>query len=502
MSYIVACDAGTTSSRTLIFNTQFHLCALSQKEFQQHTPFESALEHDASEIWKTQLSTLKKSLRDLKQSLRGRAPQIQALGIANQRETVVAWDRETGEPLYRALVWQDQRTADYCESLQAAGHERGIRSRTGLVVDPYFSASKFQWLLTHVPEVIQARKRGRLCLGTIDSWLIYKFTQGQSHVTDASNASRTLLMNIHTGDWDPELCDFFGVPIECLPEILDNTAPFGTVQIAPLKGVPITGVAGDQQAALFGQGAFQRGEMKNTYGTGCFMLKNIGYQSSGLGGDSAPKGVLETIAWRVGGKTTYAHEGSVMVGGAAVQFLRDNLGVIATAAETEALARSIASNEGVYFVPAFSGLGTPHWDSRARGLFIGLTRRTQAPQLARAALEAIAYQSADLAEVLGSRKALKVDGGASANGFLMQFQTDILGREVHVAEQGESTALGAAMLASLGAGIHQMKDLKAILAQQTPQVYRPQMKRTERLFLLKRWHQALERSKQWVLDEE
>lgn len=503
MSYLLACDAGTTSTRSLIFDLSFKLMASSQKEFKQYTPFASAVEHDANEIWKNQLTTIRSSIRQLNShknlksshSSRG-ASSISAIGITNQRETIVAWDQATGEPLYHALVWQDQRTSDYCQRMKDQGHEAGIHSRTGLVMDPYFSASKIHWLLTHVPEVIQAHNQGRLCLGTIDSWLIFKLTKGQSHVTDVSNASRTLLMNIHTGDWDPELCALFGVPLESLPEILGNTSHFGVSQIAPLKGVPITGVAGDQQASLFGHRAFLKGDMKNTYGTGCFLLKNIGYQSSVLGGERAPQGVLETIAWKLKDRMTYAWEGSVMNGGSAVQFLRDNLGIIKNAKETEALALSLDSNEGVYFVPAFAGLGTPHWDSSARGLFIGMTRRTAQAQMARAALEAIAFQSADLMGAMATRKSLKVDGGATQNQFLMQFQADILGREVHVNNQSETTALGAAMMASIGAALLSMKDLKSLRGQS--RIYHPQMSPQVRRELLDKWHDALNRSKAWA----
>lgn len=498
MSYIMSCDAGTTSARTLIFDEEFKVLASSQREIKQWTPFAGALEHDANELWKSQLKTMKQAYKTLRE--KDQEFVISALGVTNQRETIIAWDRATGEPLYRALVWQDQRTMSYCQGLKEAGHEPGITSRTGLLLDPYFSASKIHWLLTQVPEVRAASEQGRLCLGTVDSWLIFKLTRGESHVTDVSNASRTLLMNIHTGDWDPELCDFFGVPIGALPEILENTAHFGTVRVAPFQGVLIAGVAGDQQASLFGHQAFLKNDQKTTYGTGAFMLKNIGRLSSAMGGPPIPEGVLETIAWKIQGKTYYAHEGSIMMAGAAVQYLRDQLTLIKKASETEELAQSLESNEGVYFVPALSGLGTPYWDPTARGLFIGLTRGTSKAHFARAALEAIAYQTADLIRVIPSRKPLKVDGGMTQNQFLMQFLSDILGREIHIATQAETTALGAAMLAGLGAGLYSLKDLKA--SPVLHQTFKPQMKPRMRAKLLGKWQEAVQRSRHWVLDEE
>lgn len=498
MSYIMSCDAGTTSARTLIFDQEFKVSASSQREIKQWTPFAGALEHDANELWTSQLKTMKQAYKLLKQS--DQESVIAAMGVTNQRETIIAWDRTTGEPLHRALVWQDQRTRSYCQSLREAGHEPGVTSRTGLLLDPYFSASKIRWLLREVAEVSEASEQGRLCLGTVDSWLMFKLTRGESHVTDVTNASRTLLMNIHTGDWDPELCELFGVPIEALPEILSNTDHFGTVRVAPFQGIPITGVAGDQQASLFGHQAFLKNDQKTTYGTGAFMLKNIGRLSSATGGPSIPEGVLETIAWKIKGKTYYAHEGSIMMAGAAVQYLRDQLTMIKKASETDALAQSLESNEGVYFVPALSGLGTPYWDPTARGLFIGLTRGTSKAHFARAALEAIAYQTADLIRVIPSRKPLKVDGGMTQNAFLMQFLSDILGREIHVSLQAETTALGAAMFAGLGAGLSTLKDLKAFHVPH--KIFKPQMKPQMRAKLYSKWQEAAQRSRHWVLDEE
>ncbi len=505
MGFILACDAGTTSSRTLIFDENFDVLTSSQKEFKQHTPQASWVEHDAEEIWKTQLWTIKQSLKNLKGQTN---KEITAVGITNQRETIVAWDKNTGKSLAPALVWQDQRTQKECAKWRAQGHQEVIRNRTGLVLDPYFSASKIAWLLKNNAEVKNALEEKRLCVGTIDSWLIFKLTRGVSHVTDASNASRTQLMNIHTNGWDQDLCRFFKIPMNILPRILNSADDFGRIKIAPLKGVPITGVLGDQQASLFGHRAIAKGQSKNTYGTGCFMLKNIGLKSSQMGGPQAQVGVLETIAWRIGAKTTYAHEGAVMVGGDVMKFLRDNLGLIEDVSKSSQVAKSLTSNDDVYFVPAFAGLGTPWWDSSARGAIVGLTAQSSKSHIVRAALESIAFQSLDLARGMEIRGAIKVDGGATANKFLMQFQADVLGQVIDVAHMSEVTALGVAQMAAIGAGLITIVDIKNMdekiskldtqkRALRKTQSYKPQMKLSERKSLVVRWREAVERSRQW-----
>jgi glycerol kinase len=449
-------------------------------------------------------------LRELLERNRLKAGDIAALGITNQRETVVAWDKVTGQPLARAIVWQDRRTAAFCQALRKKGLEAAVRRKTGLVLDPYFSGSKMRWLLKNAPDVKAAAAKGRLAFGTIDSWLIYKLTGGKRHVTETSNASRTLLMDLKTLAWDQGLLKLFGVPAAALPEILDSDADFGACAVAGLEGVTIHGAAGDQQASLFGHRCFAPGSLKNTYGTGCFLLRNAGTRPV-----PPPKGLLGTVAWTLKGKTTYAHEGAVMAGGAVVQFLRDGLRIIANAAESESLAASVPDNGDVYFVPAFAGLGTPYWDPDARGLLIGLTRGTTRAHIARAALESIAYQSLDLMRAFGSvptsvrgkpsarvpkpgrLQAINVDGGASRNGLLMQFQADIAGVEVRVNHSPEVTALGAAMLAALGSGlIASQQDLLKLDLNLSP--FRPAMAASERKRLAERWREAVARSRRWA----
>jgi glycerol kinase len=449
-------------------------------------------------------------LRELIERNRVKAGDIAALGITNQRETVVAWDKGTGKPLARAIVWQDRRTAAFCQALRKKGVEGAVRRKTGLVLDPYFSGSKMRWLLKNDPAVKAAAAAGRLAFGTIDSWLIYKLTGGKRHVTETSNASRTLLMDLKTLAWDKDLLKLFGVPAAALPEILASDAAFGECAVTGLEGVAIHGAAGDQQASLFGHRCFAPGSLKNTYGTGCFLLRNAGSEPV-----PPPKGLLGTVAWTLKGKTTYAHEGAVMAGGAVVQFLRDGLRIIADAAESESLAASAPDNGDVYFVPAFAGLGTPYWDPDARGLLIGLTRGTTRAHIARAALESIAFQSLDLMRAFGAAslpgpgpkggrgpkaprpKSINVDGGASRNRFLMQFQADIAGVEVRVNHSPEVTALGAAMLAALGCGLlaSQQDLLKLDLALEP---FRPAMAGAESKRLAERWREAVARSRRWA----
>ncbi len=516
--YLIALDQGTTSCRSVLYSDRLERLDQVQKEFPQHFPKPGWVEHDAEEIWHAQWETLR-TLLDRNQVRPG---DIAALGITNQRETVVAWDKETGRPLARAIVWQDRRTAAFCQGLRRKGLEAGIRKKTGLVLDPYFSAGKMHWLLKHDARVKEAAAARRLAFGTMDSWLVHKLTGGGRHVIEAGNASRTLLMDLKARAWDPALLKTFAVPAHSLPEILDSDAFFGTCALPGLEGVKIHGAAGDQQASLFGHRCLVPGSLKNTYGTGCFLLQNVGTTYK-----APPKGLLGTLAWTLKGKTTYAHEGAVMIGGAVVQFLRDSLGVIGAAPETEALAASLPGNDGVYFVPAFAGLGTPWWDADARGLLIGLTRGTGRAHLARAALESIAFQSLDLVAALGpgtktaagrgakpagAAKAalsgrarhgagrlqgpLHVDGGASQNAFLMQFQADLLGAEVRVSDSPEITALGAAMLAGMGCGlIASEKELDRL--DLPMRSYKPSMPAKKRDRLVAEWHAAVLRARGW-----
>ncbi len=487
--FIIALDQGTTSSRSILYNARLEKIDQVQQEFTQHFPRPGWVEHDADEIWESQWETLCTLLA----RNGAKAGDIAALGITNQRETVVAWDTRTGKPLSRAIVWQDRRTAAFCQALKRKGAEAGVRRKTGLILDPYFSGSKMHWLLKHDPAVRRAAADKRLAFGTVDSWLIWKLTGGNRHVTEVSNASRTLLMDIKARAWDKGLLKLFGVPRESLPEILDSDALFGEAAVPGLEGVKIHGVAGDQQASLFGHRCFASGSLKNTYGTGCFLLRNIGTKYT-----APPKGLLGTIAWTLKGKTTYAHEGAVMIGGAVVQFLRDGLKIIDDAAQSETLAASLETNEGVYFVPAFAGLGTPHWDPDARGLIVGLTRGTTRAHLARAALESIAYQSLDLCEAFGGKiKSLNVDGGGSRNRLLMQFQADITGAEVRANHSPEVTALGVAMLAALGCGL--VKSPQDLLKLDLSlDIFKPAMASATRKALVERWHKAVERSMGWA----
>ncbi|MBA4063339.1 MAG: glycerol kinase [Isosphaera sp.] len=449
MSHVMALDSGTTSARAVVFAPDGAVRAVAQKEFAQHYPRPGWVEHDPLDLWTAQLGVAVEAL--------GRAglrpKDVAAIGITNQRETTVVWDRRTGDPVGNAIVWQDRRTAPFCDRLRADGHEDTIRGKTGLVVDAYFSASKIAWILDNVPGAREKAEAGHLAFGTVDTWLIWKLTDGRLHVTDSSNASRTMLYDIHAGRWDDELQTLFRVPRSMLPEVRASSEVYGEATTAlGLGSVPIAGVAGDQQAALFGQLCTEPGLTKNTYGTGCFMLQCTGPQAV-----ASKNNLVTTVAWAIGGKTDYALEGSVFVAGAVVQWLRDGLGLIRSSEEVNALAATVPDNGGVYLVPAFTGLGAPHWDPYARGTIVGLTRGTTAGHLARAALESIAFQSADLLDAMRADAGqpvaeLRVDGGASRSDLLMQFQADLLGVPVVRPAVTETTAVGAAYLAGLAVG--------------------------------------------------
>lgn len=444
MSYILAIDSGTTSSRTIIYNEIFQEVAKSHQEFTQLFPKPGWVEHDAMEIYQTQYNTICDAIEKSKISI----SEIKCIGITNQRETIVVWNKHTGIPVYNAIVWQDKRTGEYCEALKKTSKGNLITEKTGLIIDAYFSASKINWILNNVSGVKQSANNNELLCGTMDTWLIWKFTEGKVHATDASNASRTMLMNIHTEAWDEELLQIFDIPVAMLPQIKNSSDSFGDATIYNSK-IPITGVAGDQQAALFGQQCFEVGSSKNTYGTGCFMLMNTGETAV-----HSRHNMLTTIAWKINNKTTYALEGSVFIAGAVIQWLRDTLQIITTVEESENLASQLQDNGGVYFIPAFTGLGAPHWNQEVRGNITGLTRGTGKAHIVRAALESIAYQVRDVFDAMQqdaeiTLQELKVDGGASVNNWLMQFQSDILQTPVIRNQYSESTALGAAMLASI-----------------------------------------------------
>ena len=488
---LLAIDQGTTGSTCLVFSPESELLGRAYREFGQHFPQPGWVEHDAAEIWEVTHAVAGEALADADCE----QGELTAVGITNQRETIVCWDPSTGEPLHRALVWQDRRTASRCDELIAGGHEPRFRVSTGLVLDPYFSATKIEWLLRNVDGLAERARDGRAVFGTIDSWLIFNLCG--EHVTDASNASRTLLCDIRKGEWDEELCELFGVPVKALPEIGPSVGEFGRTKPERLHGhsVPVAGVAGDQQAALFGQRCVSPGLGKNTYGTGSFVLFNAGASPP-----TPTKGLLATVAWRVGQHTTYALEAAIFVTGAAVQWLRDSLGIIGAAAETEALAASLDSNEGVYFVPALTGLGSPHWDPYARGTIVGLTRGAGRAQLARATLEAIAYQTFDAVRAMESNtgdplEELRADGGATANAWLMQFQADVLGVPVVVPEVPETTALGAALLAGVGVGELTLSDVER--GGEPKARYEPRMGEDERADLVAGWHRALAKSRGW-----
>ena len=492
-SHILALDQGTTSSRAILFDRDGAITGVAQREFRQIFPQPGWVEHDAMEIWTSQAGVAVEVLAGAGL----RASDIAAIGITNQRETTVVWDRKTGQPIANAIVWQDRRTADACDRLRASGAEPLFRERTGLVLDAYFSGTKLAWLLDHVPGARAKAEAGDLAFGTIDSWLIWKLTDGRLHVTDSSNASRTLMFNIHTLQWDDELLRALKVPRAVLPEVRGSSEIYGEVTTAlGLEAVAIGGIAGDQQAALFGQMCTSPGMTKNTYGTGCFMLQNTGTTAP-----ASKHKLVTTVAWTHGGKTEYALEGSVFIGGAVVQWLRDGLGVIRSSSDVEALALSVPDNGDVYLVPAFAGLGAPHWDQYARGALVGITRGTTAAHIARAALESIAYQSADLLDAMQADSAtkvaeLRVDGGAARNDLLMQFQCDLIGAPVVRPQVTETTALGAAYLAGLASGFWKNQD-EIAHQWKTERRFEPKMPASRAQQLRTRWTQALERSKGW-----
>jgi glycerol kinase len=493
LRYVLALDQGTTSSRAILFDNNGAIKAVAQREFEQLYPQPAWVEHDPEEIWTSQISVAIEVLSRAEVLPRD----VAAIGITNQRETTVVWDRETGKPICNAIVWQDRRTAAFCDRLKSEGHEPLIQQRTGLLIDAYFSASKIAWILDNVSGARALAEAGRLAFGTVDSWLIWKLTSGKLHITDASNASRTMLFNIHTGSWDDELLRLFHVPRSMMPEVRGSSEVYGEVITSlALSGVPIAGIAGDQQASLFGQRCNASGLTKNTYGTGCFMLQNTGKKAV-----ASSNRLVSTVAWKIGDITEYALEGSVFVGGAVVQWLRDSLAIIRNSSDIEPLAASVSDNGGIFFVPAFVGLGAPHWDQYARGSIFGITRGTTAGHLARAALESIAYQVADLADAM-QRDAgtplpeLRVDGGAAANDALMQFQADILGIPVVRPSVMETTALGAAYLAGLSVGYwngpQQIEQLN-----RGDQRFEPSMPAKLARSLRERWNEALSRAKAW-----
>ena len=490
-NYILALDQGTTSSRAIIFDKAGQIIGVAQQEFPQIFPKAGWVEHDAEAIWQSQIHCARQVLAETKI----KASEIAAIGITNQRETTVIWDRKTGAAIHNAIVWQCRRTAPLCEKLKAEKFDKVIRKKTGLVTDAYFSGTKVAWLLDNVKGARKKAEAGELAFGTMDTWLINKLSGGKTHVTDVSNASRTLLYNINSQKWDKEILEKLNIPASLLPEVKSSSEVYAMTD-ASLFGVeiPIAGIAGDQQSALFGQACFKPGMMKNTYGTGCFMLMNTGEKAT-----PSKTGLLTTIAWRKNKKTEYALEGSVFVAGAAIQWLRDGLGIIASATETEALAMSVTGNEGVYFVPAFVGLGAPYWDMNARGAIVGLTRGATKAHIARAALEAMAYQTRDVIECMQKdsgikAKELRVDGGATANNFLCQFQADILGIPVVRPVITETTALGAAYLAGLAVGF--WKNDKEIATQwQQEKRFEPSMKKAEREALYEGWLQAVKQTR-------
>lgn len=492
MKYVLALDQGTTSSRAILFDRSGAVCAVAQKEFPQIFPKPGWVEHDPDAIWSSQFEVMQAVLDQVSAV----PTDLASIGITNQRETTLVWDRKTGRPIHNAIVWQDRRTAPMCDALKRSGEAQGIRKKTGLVVDAYFSGTKLSWLLNHVPGARAKARRGELAFGTVDTWLVWNLTGGRVHVTDPSNASRTLLFNLRTGDWDEELLDLFRVPRGMLPQIASSSEVYGHTMVGSVP-VPVAGIAGDQQAALFGQVCHRPGMVKNTYGTGCFLLMHTGDTPM-----TSRNNLLTTVAWKVGDRTEFALEGSVFIAGAVVQWLRDGLGILKSSAEVEALAASVPDNGGVYLVPAFAGLGAPHWDAYARGLLAGVTRGTTAGHLARAALEGIAYQVRDVLVAMqrdsGIRlRELRVDGGASVNNFLMQFQSDILGTPVVRPKVAETTALGAAYLAGLAVGF--WRDRKEIAAQwNMDRRFEPSMKAAHRKQLVSGWEKALQRSKGWA----
>ncbi|MGH1543828.1 MAG: glycerol kinase GlpK [Arenicella sp.] len=491
--YLISLDQGTSSSRAILFDSQARIVRIAQREFTQHFPEPGWVEHDPEEIWQSQLGVLEDVIKECSLS----ATDITAIGITNQRETTIVWDKQTGKPIYNAIVWQDKRTTAICEAMIADDWQTIVERKTGLVLDAYFSATKIQWILDNVDGARERAEQGDLLFGTVDSWLLWKLTDAEVHATDCSNASRTLLFNIETAEWDLELLEAFNIPEQMLPEVRDSAGHFGAYTIDNKK-IPITGIVGDQQAALFGQLCLQAGDVKNTYGTGCFMLMNTGKERI-----ESESGLLTTVAWRLQGEIVYALEGSVFVAGAAIQWLRDGLQLIDDAGETERLALE-AANDEVVVVPAFVGLGAPHWDMYARGAIFGLTRDSGKAELVRATLQSLAMQSYDVLTAMNSDSgielnSLKVDGGAIANDYLAQFQADILSLAVERPKVIESTAVGAAYMAGIGVGLWTLDELQQ--QREVDRVFSPEMLPERREHLLRRWHKAVERSRGWLEDD-
>ncbi|WP_404425125.1 glycerol kinase GlpK [Nibricoccus sp. IMCC34717] len=494
---LLALDQGTTSSRAILFDRSGATVASAQQEFPQHYPQPGWVEHDPADLWGSQRACLERVLSDARAS----NTSIAALGIANQRETTLLWERETGRPLHRAIVWQDRRTAPLCDKLRAEGREPEVIERTGLRLDPYFSATKIAWLLDHVGGARAAAEAGRLCFGTVDTWLLWQLTRGRVHATDPSNASRTLLYNLADGNWDDAMLRLFAIPRSVLPEIRDTSGPFGLIaEGLPGAGLPITALVGDQQASLFGQGCLTPGRAKVTYGTGCFLLANTGATIV-----RSRHKLLSTVAWRIQGSTTHALEGSVFVAGAAIQWLRDELRLVSSAQEVDTLAASVRDTGGVVFVPAFAGLGTPYWDADARGLLIGMTRGTNRAHLCRAVLEAIAHQTVDILECMeadsaGEIRELRTDGGAARSDVLRQIQADLLGRHVVAGDSPEATAWGAAALAGLATGTVTLADVeeRAIISRR----HAPRLDPASRTTARRQWAEAVRRSLGWATDSQ
>ena len=488
--YILALDQGTSSSRAIVFDEKGTTCAVAQKEFRQIFPKSGWVEHDPHEIWSSQASVIAEAITTL--DINGL--NIAGIGITNQRETTIVWDSETEEPIYNAIVWQDRRTSDYCDELKKQGVTDMIRQKTGLIIDAYFSATKIKWILDNVPGALKRAEKGKLLFGTVDTWLIWRLTRGEVHVTDVSNASRTMLFNINTLEWDQELLDLFGIPRSMMPEVKSSSEVYGHTKTTIFAHkVPISGIAGDQQAALFGQMCTEPGMVKNTYGTGCFLLMNSGEKPI-----LSKNNLITTIAWKIGDKVNYALEGSIFVGGSVVQWLRDGLHVINSSSEVEALASQVPDTGGVYFVPALTGLGAPWWDQYARGTIIGISRGTTTAHIARAALEGIAYQTLDITAAMSldagiPLKELKVDGGASRNNLLMQFQADILGTRVIRPKVVETTAMGAAYLAGLAVGY--WSSIDEIRKQwQIDRVFEPSWEEEKVLQAKEGWRDAVKRT--------
>jgi len=493
--FILALDQGTTSSRAIVFDRNGLPVATAQKEFTQFYPKPGWVEHDPEEIWSTQAGVALEAIT--KAGLESN--NIAAIGITNQRETTIVWNRNTGKPVYNAIVWQDRRTAEFCDKLKNDGHSRKILEKTGLIIDAYFSATKVRWILDNVKGARKLAEEGQLAFGTVDSWLVWNLTRGGLHITDVSNASRTMLYNIHSLKWDDELLKIFNIPSGMLPEVRSSSEVYCETRGLFASGIPVAGIAGDQQAALFGQMCIEPGMVKNTYGTGCFMMMNIGNKPI----ESKSK-LLTTIAWKIGKETQYALEGSIFIAGAVVQWLRDGLGIIKKSGDIEKLAAKVKDSEGVYFVPAFAGLGAPHWNQHARGTIVGITRGSTSAHIARAALDSIAYQTLEVLLAMQTDSGidiceLRVDGGATVNNQLMQFQADLLQAKVVRPMITETTALGAAYLAGLA--VNYWSDIKEVKQQwQVDRVFSPQIKASETLSFIKGWHRAVNASKAWADD--